>query len=52
MSPRPGRIADVIKMDACRPRDPDSPENVEVSRRVREVLHLPSAVRKIPSLVQ
>jgi NitT/TauT family transport system ATP-binding protein len=51
MSPRPGRIAEVLRMDTCRPRDRDSPENVEISRRIRDILHLPSVDNKKPSLV-
>jgi len=42
MCPRPGRISEVFRLDSPRPRDVDSPENVRIARRVREVLHLVS----------
>lgn len=40
MSPRPGRVSSVIELDEPRPRDLDSPRNIEVARRIRDVLHL------------
>ena len=40
MSPRPGRISNVISLSSDRPRDVDSPDNVRVVREVRETLHL------------
>lgn len=42
MSPRPGRISEIFRLDSPRPRDVDSPENVKIVHRVREVLHLVS----------
>jgi NitT/TauT family transport system ATP-binding protein len=42
MSPRPGRIVEVLSMSKSRPRNLDSPENIELARRVRALLHLPS----------
>lgn len=42
MSPRPGRISEIVRLDSPRPRDVDSAENVRIVRRVREVLHLVS----------
>jgi NitT/TauT family transport system ATP-binding protein len=45
MSPRPGRIVEVLTMRGPRPRNPDSPENIELARRVRDILHLPAAGR-------
>jgi NitT/TauT family transport system ATP-binding protein len=38
MSPRPGRIREVIAIDLPKPRDPNSPEFNAVERHVREVL--------------
>lgn len=40
MSPRPGRVSSVIELDEPRQRDLDSPGNIEVARRIRDVLHL------------
>jgi NitT/TauT family transport system ATP-binding protein len=40
MSPRPGRIAEVIDMSDSRPRDPESEEHVKVSRHIKKILHL------------
>ncbi len=40
MSPRPGRIAEVIDMSDSRPRDPESEENIKVSRHIKKILHL------------
>jgi len=45
MSPRPGRIVEVIAVDARRPRDVDSEENVKIAREVREMLHTASISR-------
>jgi NitT/TauT family transport system ATP-binding protein len=40
MSPRPGRISDIVALASPRPRDVDSLDNVEVAHRVRKTLHL------------
>lgn len=40
MSPRPGRVSEVIEMSSSRPRDPESEENVRVSRHIKQILHL------------
>jgi NitT/TauT family transport system ATP-binding protein len=40
MSPRPGRISDIVTLTSPRPRDVDSLENVEIAHRVRKTLHL------------
>ncbi len=40
MSPRPGRISEVIAVTAPRPRDLDSEDNARIAHRVREILHL------------
>ena len=40
MSPRPGRVSCVIEMGPVRPRDLDSPENIAVSKQIRDILHL------------
>ncbi len=40
MSPRPGRITEILTMVDERPRDIDSDECVRVARHVREILHL------------
>ena len=40
MSPRPGRISEIIPLASPRPRDVDSEENVKVVRHVREILHM------------
>jgi len=45
MSPRPGRIVEIIAVDARRPRDVDSEENVKIAREVREMLHTASISR-------
>jgi ABC-type nitrate/sulfonate/bicarbonate transport system ATPase subunit len=39
MSPRPGRISEIIEVDAPRPRDIDSPQNSELARHIRASLH-------------
>ena len=39
MSPRPGRISDIIELRSPRPRDADSPENVAIVHQVRATLH-------------
>ena len=39
MSPRPGRITEVLDMTSERPRDVDSEESVRIARHVREVFH-------------
>lgn len=40
MSPRPGRVSEVIEMSTSRPRDPETEENVKVSRHIKKILHL------------
>lgn len=40
MSPRPGRISEVIRMTSVRPRDPSSAENSAIGRQIRRTLHL------------
>ncbi len=40
MSPRPGRVSEVIEMSTSRPRDPETEENVRVSRHIKKILHL------------
>jgi NitT/TauT family transport system ATP-binding protein len=40
MSPRPGRISEVIEMPSSRPRDPEAEDNVRVSRHIKKILHL------------
>lgn len=39
MSPRPGRVVDVLRVTAPRPRDVDSGECLRIARHVREALH-------------
>ena len=43
MSPRPGRIIEIIAIDARRPRDVDSEGNAKIAREVREMLHAASS---------
>jgi NitT/TauT family transport system ATP-binding protein len=43
MSPRPGRITEIIPLSSPRPRDVDSDENVKIVHHVREILHLISS---------
>ena len=45
MSPRPGRIIDIVTINAPRPRDVDSQENAKIARQVREMLHASSTGR-------
>jgi len=45
MSPRPGRIIEIVAIDAPRPRDVDSEENAKIARKVREMLHTASSGR-------
>ena len=45
MSPRPGRIVEIIAVNARRPRDVDSEENAKIAREVREMLHAASIGR-------
>ena len=45
MSPRPGRIIEIITVNARRPRDVDSEENAKIAREVREMLHAASSGR-------
>jgi len=45
MSPRPGRIIDIVTINAPRPRDVDSQENAKIARQVREMLHAASTGR-------
>jgi NitT/TauT family transport system ATP-binding protein len=39
MSPRPGRISKIIDVKSPRPRDIDSPENSDLAREIRVILH-------------
>lgn len=43
MSPRPGRITEIIPLTSPRPRDVDSEESVKIVHHVREILHLISS---------
>jgi NitT/TauT family transport system ATP-binding protein len=43
MSPRPGRIVEIVAVSAQRPRDVDSDENAKIAREVREMLHASSS---------
>ncbi len=43
--PRPGRIIEIIAINAPRPRDVDSEENAKIARQVREMLHTASIGR-------
>ncbi len=45
MSPRPGRIIDIIHLTTPRPRDVDSEENARIAHHVREVLHVAARAR-------
>jgi NitT/TauT family transport system ATP-binding protein len=45
MSPRPGRIIEIVAIGAPRPRDVDSEENAKIARQVREMLHTASSGR-------
>ncbi len=47
MSPRPGRIVEIIAVNARRPRDVDSEENAKIAREVREMLHAASSSRAV-----
>jgi NitT/TauT family transport system ATP-binding protein len=47
MSPRPGRIIEIIAVNARRPRDVDSEENAKIAREVREMLHAASSGRTV-----
>jgi len=47
MSPRPGRIVDIIAVNARRPRDVDSEDNAKIAREVREMLHAASIGRAV-----
>jgi NitT/TauT family transport system ATP-binding protein len=40
MSSRPGQISDVVNLNSPRPRDVDSPDNIEIVHRVRRTLQL------------
>ncbi len=40
MSPRPGRVSEVLQMDAPRPRNSTSMEHIEIERHIRATLHL------------
>jgi len=51
MSPRPGRIIDIVTINAPRPRDVDSQENAKIARQVREMLHASSTGRGAPAAV-
>ena len=39
MSPRPGRIVDIVPVTSERPRDPDAPENARLAQHIRALLH-------------
>lgn len=39
MSPRPGRISEIMTVTEPRPRDIDSPENARLAQHIRAVLH-------------
>lgn len=43
MSPRPGRISDIVPITSPRPRNVDSLDNVGIALRVRKTLHLIAA---------
>jgi NitT/TauT family transport system ATP-binding protein len=47
MSPRPGRIVEIIAVNGRRPRDVDSEENAKIAREVREMLHSASIGRGV-----
>lgn len=40
MSPRPGRISSIIDIEDSRPRDLDSPRNIQIAKQIRDILHL------------
>lgn len=40
MSPYPGRITEIVSIDAARPRALDSEANIKLCQRIREALHL------------
>lgn len=40
MSSRPGRVSGVIEIADVRPRDLDTPANIEIAKRIRDILHL------------
>lgn len=40
MSPYPGRITEIVTIDAARPRALDSESNIKICQRIREALHL------------
>lgn len=40
MSARPGRVSGVIDIADARPRDLDSPANIEIAKQIRDILHL------------
>jgi NitT/TauT family transport system ATP-binding protein len=39
MTPRPGRVAEILTVRSARPRDADDEENVKIVHRVRSLLH-------------
>lgn len=51
MSPRPGRISEVITIGTDRPRDPDSAESIKVAHRIRDILHLSPGGNAAPHLL-
>lgn len=40
MSPRPGRVSGVIEITDARPRDLDTPQNIQITKQIRDILHL------------
>ena len=50
MSPRPGRIVKMLKINSPRPRDVDSLENVAIVHEVREALHLHASTKDTEAL--
>jgi NitT/TauT family transport system ATP-binding protein len=40
MSPRPGRVSDVVRLEDPRPRDLDSARNIEIGKHIRSILQI------------
>lgn len=51
MSPRPGRIRDIVPVDLPRPRDRTSPQLVEIRNRVLESLNATTSTPRPPSSI-